>query len=816
MPGDLRDRLQQSLGSAYDLEGELGGGGMARVFVAEDTRLARKVVVKVLPPELAAEVSIERFRREIVFAARLQHPLIVPVLHAAEEGGLLYYTMPLVSGETLRARIQREGPLPVPDALRIIRDVSAALAFAHGHGIVHRDIKPENVLLTDAARDGGEYALVTDFGVARAVDAAATGSLNELTSTGIILGTPTYMAPEQVAASSQIDHRTDIYALGVLAYEMLTGRPPFAGLSAHAVLAAHLTREPEPITRVRPTVSSELDALVMRCLAKEPAGRVASASELRRAIDELLLRETGNAGLTIPRDAGSPKSGTRRPRFAATVGIAAAAVVVATALLWQGTRDGQRTRAPVAQRSVAVLPFVNASSDAENEYFSDGMTDELIDALTRVQGLRVPSRSSSFAFKGSQLGAQTIGDSLGVQLVLEGSVRRAGSQLRITTQLSRVDSGTVIWSGRYDRELRDVLSVQEEVARSILGALEATIGGDSLLAGANQHKEARSPLVRRRTRDHVAYDLYLRGRYFWNRRSRDGFSRAASYFEQAIARDSTFAAAWAGLADSYCILANFGFRPAREVCPRSALAADRALALDSTLAEAHASRGFVHLFYDWDIVAAERELLTAVRLDSTYTNSYLWLNHLAWARGDTNAAVAYSRKAVELEPLSLILNTRLGWALRRAGRLEDAERQLRYVLELDSTFADAWRHQSNVLLDQRRFDEAVAAMLRAEGRDWLGYCYARAGRRAEALAIARELEAKARTGWVAPLRMGFLYDALGDKDAALAWLNRAYDAREPDMIFLGLDPYITTLTDDPRFTALIRRVGIREISRSGR
>jgi serine/threonine-protein kinase len=615
------------------------------------------------------------------------------------------------------------------------------------------------------------------------------------------------MAPEQVAADARVDHRADIYALGVMAYEMLTGQQPFAGMSAQAVLAAHLTRTPEPITQLRPAVSGELDALVMRCLAKEPADREGSASELRRSVEALLLRETAS----IPR-AGTPESrgrtatGAGGPRWWPVAAVMVSLAVVAVVFLWRGGVPWRAT-APVARRSVVVLPFVNASSDPENEYVSDGVTDELIDALTRVPGLHVPSRSSSFAFKGSQLGAEAIGDSLGVQLVLEGSVRRAGNQLRITTQLSRVGSGSVIWSGRYDRELRDVLALQEEVARSILGAVEATIGGDSLLAGTGTGRGEGASLVRHRTADHVAYDLYLRGRYFWNRRSRDGLTRAASYFEQAIARDSTFAAAWAGLADSYCILANFGHRPAREVCPRSAAAAQRALQLDSTLAEAHASRGFVHLFHDWDLPAAQRELERAVRLDSTYTPAYLWLNHLAWARGDTATALRHMRRAVQLEPLSLIANTRLAVALWRAGRSGEADRQVRYTLELDSTFADAWRTVALLHLERGRFDEAIAAIKREGDRGWLAYMYARTGRRAEAQRIARELAVG--TGWVSPLRMGYLYDALGDGDAALRWFERAYDAREPDMIFLGTEPLLSTLVGDPHLRALVRRVGAR-------
>jgi len=801
---ELRNRLQTSLGGAYTLEQELGGG-MARVFVAEDTSLRRKVVVKVLPPELAAEVSVERFRREIQFAAQLQHPLVVPVLSAAQQGDLLYYTMPFVAGETLRTRLRRDGALPLGDALRILRDLATALAFAHERGVIHRDIKPDNILLTEATLDGGgEYALVTDFGVARAIDTAVTS--DGLTATGIAVGTPAYMAPEQVAGDANIDQRADIYAAGAVAYEMLSGRPLFSGLSLQAMLAAHATREPEPISKTRSTVPGDVEALVMRCLAKVPGDRLTSA-DLRREVERLLANETAHAGAPLA---------MRRPRPSwRRAALVAAGVVVAGAAIAPLLSRGRQAAAPtppavrtarLGPRSVAVLPFENSSNDKDNEYFADGVTDELISALARVRGLRVTSRSTSFAFKGTRLGVRAIGDSLGVQLVLQGSVRKDRNQLRIFTQLTRASDDSAIWSQTYDRELRDVFQVQEELASSILRALETSIGGTLAASGEGT---AAKPLVRRTTSNQAAYDLYLRGRYFWNQRSREGITKAASYFEEALAQDSMFGAAWAGLADSYCILANFGYQPAREVCPRAANAARRALALDSTLAEAHASLGFVNLFYYWDFTTAEREFKKAIALDSTSANAYLWLNHLEWARGDTASAIAYARKAAALEPLSLILNARLAVALWRAGRLDEADRQIRYTLDLDSSFVDALRYRALVELDRGRLNEGVVDMERTGRRDLIAYAYARAGRRDEALRITRDLEAMDRRGeWQSPILIAYIYTALGNADSAFAWFERSYVARDPDMIFIAQDPYTKPLRGDARLVALARRVGV--------
>jgi serine/threonine-protein kinase len=795
---ELRDRLQTSLGGAYTLEQELSGG-MARVFVAEETSLGRKVVVKLLPPELAAEVSVERFRREIQFAAQLQHPLIVPVLSATQQGALLYYTMPFVAGESLRARLRRDGALPLGDALRIWRDLVTALAFAHGHGVIHRDIKPENVLLTEPARDGGVgYAMVTDFGVARAIDTAV--SSYGLTATGIAVGTPAYMAPEQVVADANIDQRADIYAAGAVAYEMLTGQQLFTGLSPQGVLSAHVTRQPEPISTLRPTVPAEVEALVTRCLAKDPGERLTS-SDLRRELDALLAKETASS-FEVQRPA------TMQPRWR-RMGLIAAGVILAggtvVPLLSRDRRASAiatpaQSTARLGPRSVAVVPFENSSADKDNEYFADGVTDEIISALARVSGLRVTSRSTSFAFKGSRLGARAIGDSLGVQMILAGSVRKAGNRLRIATQLTRATDDSAIWSQTYDRESGDVFKVQEELAQSILAELQKAMGGASVVP---------MQLVRHTTKDEDAYDLYLRGRYFWNRRTPEGFRRGAEYFDRAIARDSSFAAAWAGKADSYCILANFGIQAANKVCPLAEKAAQRATQLDSTLAEAQASLGFVNLFYYWKLDAAERELKKAIALDSNYANAYLWLHHLAWARGDTAAMIGYMRKAAALEPLSLIINARLGGAFMRAGMVKEAEAQLRRVAEMDSSFDEVRGYLATLSLIQGRVDDGMAEIERLGSPQRRAMAYAQIGRRDEALRLTHELEAARRRGeWVAPLSIAHIYGELGDADSAFAWLDRAYDARDTDMIFLATQGLGKIRNDDPRLVALTRKMGI--------
>jgi len=465
----LREQLQASLGANYAIERELGGGGMSRVFVATEKTLGRTVVVKVLPPELAHAVSIERFRREIAMSARLQHPHIVPLLTAGETDSLPYYTMPFIDGESLRARLERVGELPLVDIVRVLRDVAGALAYAHEHGVVHRDIKPENVLL---AR---QHALVADFGVSKALSASTTMGITSSTSLGIALGTPAYMAPEQAAADPTTDGRADLYALGAMTYEMLTGSPPFAGRNAQATLAAHAGEAATPVHTRRATTPPALAALVMKLLEKRPADRPQTAEEVLAMLDGI----TTSSGSMLPFDA--PKKRRRVPVWAAGV----AAVLIAGVIAAMATRArggaamsamvGLGTSGDIAPHSVAVLPFANVGRDTATEYFADGMADELTTALARVPGLKVAARSSAFTFRDQSVGAQHVGEMLHVGNVLEGSVRREGGRLRVTAQLVNTATGLASWSDSYEREMKDVFQVQDERTHAIIAALYPTL-----------------------------------------------------------------------------------------------------------------------------------------------------------------------------------------------------------------------------------------------------------------------------------------------------------------------------------------------------
>jgi TolB-like protein/Tfp pilus assembly protein PilF/tRNA A-37 threonylcarbamoyl transferase component Bud32 len=791
---DLREQLQRTLGASYTIERELGGGGMSRVFVAEETSLGRKVVVKVLPPDLAATVNVERFRREIQLAARLQHPHIVPVLSSGVSDGLPFYTMPFIEGESLRTRLSRVGRLDVDEATRILRDVLAALSYAHEHGVVHRDIKPENILLT------GPFAVVTDFGVAKALS-ASTNEGTLVTTVGVVLGTPAYMAPEQAAGDPAANHRADIYSAGAVAYEMLSGERLFADRPAHAIMAAHALDVPASLTGKARGIPPALADLIAKCLEKDPARRPQTEQEVLQSLDAI-RQGGGRRGFRIPPLLASGLSGRKR----APLRILAALLTLA--LIYGGYRlTAQRAPAdtnvaqPKAPLTIAVLPFENMSGSRENEYFSDGMTDELIQALGTVKGLEVAARTSSFAVKGKNLTVQEIGEKLHVSHVIDGSVRGSSKRLRVSAALISTGNGYRVWSETYDREPKDVFQVQDDIAQSIVSALRSTLGNTQPSSGAH-----------RMPRDLATYDLYLKGRYFWNKRTSAGLQTAADYFEQAIARDTTYALAYAGLSDSYGVLGAFGYLEPKQAYAKAKPAALKAIALDSTLAEAHTSLGFTHLYYDLDPASAKREFDRAIALDPRYATAHLFNAWYYLVTGEFDNAIHEAQIARDIEPLSLIINTRLGTTERYAGRYDEAEKQLRKTLELDANFPIALDELARILASRGDYKNASVSAKRAadlgyvHGTGILGYALAMSGDRASAERIVNALIAKSKSEYVAPFDIGMIYTGLGNDSAAIEWLSRCKEVRDHEASHLRFDPLLKRLRRVPRFVAITSKI----------
>jgi eukaryotic-like serine/threonine-protein kinase len=796
LPDPLK-RLQASLADRYRIERELGRGGMATVFLAHDLKHDRPVALKVLHPDLAQVMGPDRFLREIRVSSRLQHPHILSVHDSGDADGQLWFTMPYVEGETLRSRMVREKQLPLEDALRITREVADGLHYAHQHGVIHRDIKPENVLLSgpvagDRGPSGKSHALVADFGIARAV---APESAERLTESGISLGTPQYMSPEQAAAQQDLDPRTDVYSLGCVLYEMLTGEPPYTGPTAQAIIAKRLS-EPVPHVSTGRDVSPALERAVTTALARSPADRFSTAAEFGDALQSDRL--DGSAGGT-----GTPaRPRSRRPMAGpVAIGLTLVFVVVGGYATVRWARSPRV--APLA--SAAVLPFVDLSPQKDQEYFSDGLTEELITALSQVPGLRVAARTSSFQFKGQSTDLHEIGRKLDVGAVLEGSVRKSGNRFRISTQLISVKDGYQLWSESYDRDLADIFAVQEDVARSIVAALRVR------LAPARD-----SALALRPTRDLEAYNLYLKGLFAWNQRTGPALQDAVRYLEQAVARDSTFARAWAALADAYILVVPFAGGSPTETWRKAQAAAGRALALDSNSAEAYTSLGYGNMIYQWNWPAAEENFRRAIAADSDYATAHHWYGDFLAGRGRLAESQAQMSRAHELDPLSRQIGIEWGWGSYLMHRNDEAAARIRQTLELDPNYAGAHLRLGMVQIQQHHYPEAIASIKRSidlgvfypHGAAALAFAYGVSGNREAAMKIVDDLKQRSPRELIPPYAIAVAYAGLGDVTQGIEWLNRGIDQQDiyiPENFF---DPLLDPLRADPRFALVLTRMGL--------
>lgn len=790
---DLLEQLRQTLGSSYTIERELGGGGMSRVFVAEETALGRKVVIKVLPPELAAAVSLDRFKREIQLTAKLQHPNIVPVLTAGETNGLPYYTMPFVVGESLRARVVRDSELPVNDVVKILRDVLAALAYAHENGIVHRDIKPDNVLLT-------KYnAQVSDFGIAKALTASAQGT-GITTSLGVALGSPAYMAPEQVVADPTIDHRADLYAVGVMAYEMLTGSKMFGDRSPQATMAAHAIERPEPLERKRPSIPPALSALIMKSLEKNAADRPQSAEEMLSVLDGLATPSTGSAPMPAVTPALPRERSSRKNIFSIAAAAAVLILVVAIAFLIRPHSSNQLSP------RLAVLPFENggAPSDA---YFADGMTEAITTRLASISGLSVIGRQSAKRYVGSNKSPQQIGSELGVNYLLTGSVRWDKSQpgrnvVSIRPALLRVSDGTQVWGQPYDAVLAGEFKLQSDVAERVAQALDVALLPHETKA-----------LATKPTNDPQAYDDYLRGRFLWNKRTAPDLQQALQYFHKAIARDSGFARAYAGLAEVYVVLPSYSDAEPDSTWPAARANAAKAIALDSTLGVPHAALGAVlrdqHRWAD-----AEREFKLAMKLEPEYPTTYHWYSRMLLSLGKFKEAVAAAEKARALDPLSQPILVNLGTMQAFAGDYEAADATLKSAVAMYSSSPNPhWVYAQSLSFEKKysaaiaEIDSAIALtdakILVQSFTAYRSFVQAQAGDTAQARRILTDIKNGPNAKDLA-VEISFLHLQLGERDSSIAWLRTFNTQKLSDPFLLRL-PMFDPLRGDQRFQALLRR-----------
>ncbi len=737
--------------SHYRITEKLGEGGMGVVYKAEDTKLEREVALKFLSSDMTRDASaVERFVHEAKAAAALNHPNICTVHEIGEASGRTFIVMECVEGENLRDRM-KTGALTLNEVIDVAVQVAEGLAAAHEKGIVHRDIKPANIVVTPRGR-----VKIMDFGLVSMAGGA------QLTRIGTTVGTVAYMSPEQ-ARGDVVDRRTDVWSLGVVLYEMVTGGRPFRGDRDQAVIHSILNAEPRPMSTVTPGVPPALDRIVERMLAKNAYARYGGTAELLADLEEHRERRESP---TVQRAGGAPD----------------------------------------VQPTVAVMPFADMSPDGDQEYFCDGMAEEIINALTRVEGLRVIARTSAFAFKGKDEDIREIGRKLSAGTLLEGSVRKAGNRLRITAQLINVADGCHLWSERYDRELEDVFAVQDEIALAIVDKLKLGLQEEEEFAGG-----------RRRTKDLAAYNLYLKGRHHWNKRTTEEVRKGLECFREATERDPDYAPAYVGIADCCTILENLGELTPEEAFHEADTAVAKALEIDDGVAEAHATLGWIKMTRDHDWDEGEREILRAIELDPGYATARHWHSIYLASINRQEEALEQIERAQELDPLSSIIGTLVAYVLAGLGRHDRAIEQLNKTLQMDPRFGLAHAQLAALYARKGMHEEALAEIESAvtlpmsERQRLVAQAYALtvAGKRDEALKLVGDLKGAAGEG-VAPRNiMAAIYTALGEKDRAFELLDQAFEARSSAIYQVLTESAFEDLRSDPRFIALRRKVGLK-------
>jgi serine/threonine protein kinase/tetratricopeptide (TPR) repeat protein len=783
----------------YQVIEELGHGGMGRVYKVFDFKIKEKVALKLIKPDVASdEETIERFNNELRLARKVRHKNVCGMFDLGEAEGAHFITMEYVHGEDLKSMIRMSTGLTVGTVLSVGKQVCDGLAEAHSLGVVHRDLKPQNIMI-----DKGGNAKIMDFGIARSIREKG------ITGPSVLIGTPEYMSPEQ-AEAKELDHRSDIYSLGIILYEMATGRVPFEGETALSVAMKHKGEVPKNPKQLNSNVPDDLSNVILKCLEKDKTKRYQNAADVRSELEKI------EKGLpTTERIILEQKPMTSREitvKFSLKKLIApvllVAVIVLAAMTYWLFIPKKHAPSTPVQKGSIAVLPFADLSQAKNNEYLCDGISETLINSLTNIEGLWVPATTSAFFFKGKTQDIREIGQKLGVDNVLEGSVQVAGDNLRVTARISNVQDGRQVWSEIYNRKMADMFSIQDDIAKAIVTALKIKLLG-----------EKGGPLVKNYTENLEAYRLYLQGRNFWNKRDEADLIKSIEYFEKAIEIDPNYALAYAGLGDAYSILGNNGFWPAEKAFPKAKASALKALGIDDKLAEAHTSLADIMWNYDWDFVGAEKEFKLAIELNPGYATAHHWYGYLMSILGRHEEAIREINIARNLDPLSPRISANVGLFLFSARRYGEALEELNRALEVDPNHTVTYVYLGKAYEALGKYEEALRCYLRAnelmgiprgEGPNIAG-CYALMGKREEARRILNNVIEYSKRNYFPSVMIAAVFSALGEKEEVFAWLEKAFRERDANLLFyLKIVPAFNPVRSDPRYAELLQKVGLEK------